>query len=75
MPVTLVTWIAAPEWLTIAEASYLSGHDAELLHELILAGDVDAQQVGDRWLIEKGSLREYQEALVDVWAVISEMDR
>jgi hypothetical protein len=69
--VTLVTWIAAPEWLTISEASYLSGHDADLLHELILAGDIDALQVGDRWLIDKGSLREYQEALLDVWSVIS----
>jgi excisionase family DNA binding protein len=61
--ITPVTWALAPEWLTIAEAAELSGFDRELLQHLIEDGGVDAEQLGDRWLIEKQSLREYQEAL------------
>jgi len=61
--ITPVTWALAPEWLTIAEAAELSGFDPELLQHLIEDGGVDAEQLGDRWLIEKQSLREYQEAL------------
>jgi len=64
MPATLVSWIDAPEWLTVAEAAHLSGFDPDLLHEIIEDGGVDAEALGDRWLIEKESLREYQEALV-----------
>ena len=61
--ITPVTWALAPDWLTIAEAADLSGFDPELLQHLIEDGGVDAEQLGDRWLIEKQSLREYQEAL------------
>ena len=61
--ITPVTWALAPEWLTISEAAELSGFEPELLEWLIEDGGVDAEQFGDRWLIDKSSLREYQEAL------------
>ena len=60
---SLVSWIFAPEWLTLQEAEHLSGFDRGLLQELIEDGGVDAERFGDRWLIEKRSLREYQDAL------------
>jgi excisionase family DNA binding protein len=61
--ITPVTWALAPEWLTIAQAAELSGFGPELLQHLIEDGGVDAEPLGDRWLIEKQSLREYKEAL------------
>jgi len=64
--VTLVSWAFAPEWLSIAEASFLSGHGADLLHWLIDEGDIDAKLEGETWLIEKASLREHQETLLKV---------
>jgi excisionase family DNA binding protein len=66
MPATLVSWIDAPEWLTLQEAAHLSGFEFALLYEIIEDGGVEAERFGDRWLIEKESLREYQEALVMV---------
>ena len=60
---SLVSWIFAPEWVTLSEAQHLSGLERGLLCELIADGGVDAERFGDRWLIEKQSLREYQEAL------------
>jgi hypothetical protein len=64
MIASLVSWIFAPDWLTLAEAERLSGYDRELLRFLIRDGGVDAECHRDRWLIEKRSLRDYQEALV-----------
>jgi excisionase family DNA binding protein len=60
--VTLVSWAFAPDWLTIEEASTLSGHDADTLRRLIEDGALDARRNGDGWLIEKAALREFQEA-------------
>ena len=61
--VTPVTWALAPEWLTISEASHLSGFTTDFLSFLIEDGGVDTKLEGDTWLIEKRSLIEYQEAL------------
>jgi len=65
-PVTIVTWAFAPDWLTAEEASELSGFDAGTLRWLIEDGSLDTRYEGDGWLIEKLSLWEYQEALLDV---------
>jgi hypothetical protein len=62
--VTLVSWAFAPEWLTVEEASALSGHDLSALDWLIKDGALDTRCEGDIWLIEKASLREFQEALL-----------
>ncbi len=62
--VTLVSWVFAPEWLTVRKASELSGHDVDTLHWLIQDGVLDTRRVGDTWLVEKASLREFQEALL-----------
>ena len=64
--VTLVSWAFAPEWLTVQEASELSGHDVDTLHWLIQDGALDTRCVGNTWLVEKASLREFQEALLEV---------
>jgi hypothetical protein len=61
--VTPVTWALAPKWLSIPEASHLSGLDVPLLRSLIEDGGVDARREGDDWVIEKQLLQEYQEAL------------
>jgi excisionase family DNA binding protein len=64
--VTLVSWAFAPEWLTVQEASELSGHNTDTLHWLIQDGALDTRRMGDTWLVEKASLREFQEALLEV---------
>ncbi len=63
-PVTLVTWIFAPEWLTLDEAARLSGYDEARLLELIADGDIEAELSASGWLIEKSSLRELKEMLL-----------
>jgi len=64
--VTPVSWVAAPEWLTVQEACELSGHDVDTLRWMIQDGAVDTRREGDTWLIEKAGLREFQEALLEV---------
>ena len=64
--VTPVSWIAAPEWLTIQEACELSGHGVDTMRWLTQDGAVDTKREGDAWLVEKASLREFQEALLEV---------
>jgi excisionase family DNA binding protein len=61
--VTPVTWMFAPEWLTVQEACDLSGHDRGTMLHIIETEGVDAERDGDSWLIEKESLWEFQEAL------------
>jgi len=63
MRVTPVTWALASDWLTIPDASRLSGFAPDLLCFLIGDGGVDAKQDGATWLIEKQSLLDYQECL------------
>lgn len=66
---TLVTWAFAPEWLTPAEAARLlgAGYTEADVMTLIEAAAVVAEEDGaGGWLIEKRSLREYQDALWEV---------
>ena len=67
---TLVTWHYAPDWLTPPEAAALLGplYSAETVTALIDLGAVDAEHdAAGGWLVEKRSLREYQEAYWEVW--------
>jgi len=64
--VTLVTWVFAPDWLTIEEAAMLVGHDEDQVREWAELGYVDAELVNGQWLIDKESLRDFQEALFEV---------
>jgi len=64
--ITPVTWLAAPDWLTIPEAAWLSGHDEDTIEWLICEGDVDARREGDGWLVDKWDLHDFQETLADV---------
>jgi hypothetical protein len=59
-------WVFYPEWLTVAQACYLSGWDAAFMQEIIDACGVDLNDAG---LIAKDSLWEFQEtaALVLHW--------
>ena len=61
--VTPVTWVFAPDRLTVEEACKLSGWDASSMTEIILEGGVDFDDAG---LIFKDSLREFQETLAEV---------
>lgn len=68
MPATIVTWTFAPEWLTPAEAAGLMGpaYSAESIMTLVAIRAIVAEQDSTGWLIEKRSLQEYQEALLEV---------
>ncbi|MBN1878103.1 MAG: helix-turn-helix domain-containing protein [Anaerolineae bacterium] len=66
---TLVTWAFAPAWLTLAEAAALTGYDEDTLRAMVADSDVDTRLEGDKLLIEKASLREFQEAWLDWRAV------
>jgi hypothetical protein len=60
---TVVDWLFAPDWLTFEQACFLSGWDADQMVEIIREDGVDLDDAGR---IEKQSLREFQEALLDV---------
>ena len=64
--VTPVTWLAAPNLLTLAEAGGLVGLDEAELRALIFNGGIEAQCAGNTWLIDKTSLSEWLDALVDL---------
>jgi len=64
--ITPVVWLSAPDWLTIEQACYLSGHDLDTMRWMIEDGAVDTRIEGNTLLIEKRSLWEFQEALVEV---------
>lgn len=64
--VTLVAWISAPKWLSLDEASFLSGHSPDMLRGMAERGEAEARRVGAGWLIEKTDLRDYQETLLEV---------
>jgi hypothetical protein len=55
-----VDWAFAPDWLTIEQACFLSGHDREAMLEII---EVDGVALNVEDLIEERSLWEFQEAL------------
>ncbi len=64
----LVTWLAAPDWLTPSEAAALLGpnEDVTSILALMQTGAVDWEEIDGRLLIEKRSLREYQDSLWEV---------
>jgi hypothetical protein len=64
---TGIDWAFAPEWLTLEEAGFLTGHDRVYLLAVADGGGVDLDSEGR---IEKLSLWEWQEtvALVAHWA-------
>ena len=64
--ITPVSWLAAPEWLTIEEACYLSGHDEATMRYLILDGNVESKYHDGAWLVDKWYLHEYHETLLEV---------
>jgi hypothetical protein len=62
---TGVDWVFASEWLTLDEACFLSGHDRGYMLQAIEAGCVDLKDA-DELLIQKRSLWEYQQVLVEL---------
>ena len=63
---TLVSWACAPEWVTLAEATALSGHDEATLRWLISDGSVEGQEEDGLWTVKTADLRAFQKALLDV---------
>jgi hypothetical protein len=59
---TPVDWLFAPEWLTLEEACFLSGHDRGTMLNMVEIDGVDLKD-DDQLLIEKQSLYEFQESL------------
>jgi hypothetical protein len=60
---TGIDWAFAPDWLTIEEACFLSGHDRGTMLSIIDEGGVDLNAEG---LIEKRSLWEFQTTPAEV---------
>ena len=60
---TMVDWMFAPEWLTVSEACRLSGHDRGTMLHIVDVGGVDTN---DQGLIDRWTLYEFQETLVEV---------
>jgi hypothetical protein len=60
---TGIDWAFAPDWLTVEQACFLSGWDRGSMLSIIAEGGVDMNNDG---LIQKKSLWEFQEALVEV---------
>lgn len=51
--------MADDEWLTIQQASELSGYHAEYLRIIVRAGKLDAHKFGSVWAISRKSLLSY----------------
>lgn len=69
---SLVDWAFAPDWVTPEEAAFLMGrhYDVDVIHALLAMGAFDLKDTPDGgFLIERDSLREYQEALLDLLAL------
>ena len=67
---TMVDWVTAPAWVTPQTAAFLMGrnYDLNTIHELMAIGAFDLRDApGGGFLIERASLREYQEALLDLF--------
>jgi hypothetical protein len=64
---SLVDWILAPDWVTPEQAAFLMGrgYDLATIHELMTIGAFDLRDgPAGEYLIERESLREYQDALL-----------
>jgi excisionase family DNA binding protein len=58
-------WMNAPEWITVREASELSGYNAEYIRRIMRQGKIKAEKLhGVReWLIDKKTLQAYVKAM------------
>ena len=56
---TLVDWAFAPQWLSISEACFLSGHNPNAMLEII---DTDGVDLDNEGRIERESLWQFLEA-------------
>jgi len=54
--------MADDEWLTIQQASELSGYHAEYLRIIVRAGKLNAHKFGSVWAISRKSLLSYLKA-------------
>ena len=61
--VTPVAWAFAPEWLTLAQAAHLSGHDESFLGDIVNDGGIDSRFVDGSLLVSRNDLHEYQSSL------------
>ena len=50
------------EWITTAEARFLTGYNAEHIRRLVRSGKVKAKKWGKEWMVEKNSLLAYLES-------------
>jgi hypothetical protein len=60
---TGMDWAFAPDWLTLEEACFLSGHDRGTMLSIV---DEDGVDLNTEGLIEKRSLWEFQTTLAEV---------
>jgi hypothetical protein len=56
---TMIDWVFAPDWLSVEQASFLSGHDLPTMLGII---DVDGVDLDGDGRIEKESLWQFLEA-------------
>lgn len=52
-------WASMPEWLTVTEASELTGYHPETLRKLAKAGKIGAEKKGRDWWIDRDKLLEF----------------
>lgn len=50
------------DWITVQEASKLSGYHPERVRELVRDGKVSARKFGFVWMVSKSSLEKYTAA-------------
>ena len=60
---TVIDWLFAPDWLSVEEACFLTGHSRDDMLFIVEDGGVDLDENG---LIEKESLYEFLETLVEL---------
>jgi excisionase family DNA binding protein len=46
-------------WLSVPDASQLSGYDADYIRKLIRSGKIEARKVVTVWLVDRASLMSY----------------
>jgi excisionase family DNA binding protein len=54
------------DWLTVREASEVSGYATEYIRQLIRDGDIDAEKKGFSWLVNRESLEKYKDKKTQV---------
>lgn len=48
-------------WLSVREASKVSGYSVEYIRDLVRIGEIDAVKKGFSWLVNRKSLEDYKE--------------